>query len=113
MTTLSKEESAIVGMDDEGAMTREEAEHWRYQLKLLDDTGLVEFRRSSGGVWFVNCMSWQGHDFLESVRDPEIWKTTKDVAKKAGGSTFDTLIAIAKGLIKTKIEKHTGINIDL
>jgi len=52
-----------------------------------------------------------GHDFLDSVRDPEIWQKTKDSASAAGGFTVELLGEIAKGLVKTKIKQHTGIDI--
>ena len=64
----------------------------------------------SGGMMFRR-LSWQGHDFLDSIRDPEVWNKTKKGAAAAGGFTFDLLKDLAKGFIKTKIEEHTGIKI--
>jgi hypothetical protein len=56
-------------------------------------------------------LSWAGDDFLDSVRDPEIWRQTKEGAKKAGGFTVELLGDLAKGLIKTQIKKHTGVEL--
>ena len=50
-------------------------------------------------------------NFLETVRDPEIWDLAKNGAANAGGAGLELLGQLAKGLIKTKIEKHTGIDI--
>jgi hypothetical protein len=58
-------------------------------------------------------LTWAGHDFLDSVRDSEIWRATKEGAQKAGGFSLELLAALAKGLIKKKIEQHTGIQLDL
>ncbi|HEV2512451.1 DUF2513 domain-containing protein [Bosea sp. (in: a-proteobacteria)] len=52
-----------------------------------------------------------GYDFADSVRDPEVWSKTKKGAERAGGFTIDLLKDLAKGLIKKKIEEHTGIQI--
>ena len=52
-----------------------------------------------------------GHDFLDSIRDPEIWKKTKDGAKAAGCFTFELLGDLAKGFIKTQIKKRTGMDL--
>jgi hypothetical protein len=56
-------------------------------------------------------LTWDGHDFLDSVRDPEIWNKTKDGMKAAGGFTFELLRDLAKGFIRTQIKKHTDIEI--
>ncbi|WFU05699.1 DUF2513 domain-containing protein (plasmid) [Rhizobium sp. CB3171] len=54
-------------------------------------------------------LTWSGHDFLESVRDPEIWKKTKEGALSAKGFTLDLLQDLAKGFLKKQIEDRTGI----
>lgn len=53
----------------------------------------------------------KGHDYLDSIRDPEIWKQTKAGAAKVGGFSLELIGDLAKGLIKTQIKKHTGIEI--
>ena len=66
------------------------------------------------GFSFPNpALTWDGHDFLDSVRDEEIWRRTKEGAKAAGGFTFDIIKDLAKGLIKTQIKKHTDVDLDL
>ncbi|MBC8719891.1 DUF2513 domain-containing protein [Ochrobactrum sp. Marseille-Q0166] len=54
-------------------------------------------------------LTWAGHDFIGSVRDPEIWKKTKEGALSAKGFTLDLLQDLAKGFIKKKIADRTGI----
>lgn len=61
----------------------------------------------------IKRLTWQGHDFLDKVRDPEIWHATKEGAKKAGGFSLELLGALAKGFLKKKIEAHTGVDLDL
>jgi Hypothetical protein (DUF2513) len=81
-------------------------------LELLCGAGFIEDRMnaSNAEILFTG-LSWSGHDFLDSVRDPEIWQKTKDGAKAAGGFTVELLSDIAKGLIKTQIKKHTGVDV--
>lgn len=52
-----------------------------------------------------------GHDYLDTIRYPEIWRLTKDGAAAAGGFTVEMIGDLAKGLIKTQIKKHTGVEI--
>lgn len=57
-------------------------------------------------------LTWAGHDFLDSVRDPEIWSKTKEGAESAGGFTLELLAALAKGFLKLKIKQHTGVELE-
>src|SRR4051812_47450662 len=41
-------------------------------------------------------LTWRGHDFLDSIRDPAVWSQTKEGAKKLGGASFDMFIELAK-----------------
>ncbi|MEZ0169488.1 DUF2513 domain-containing protein [Microvirga sp. TS319] len=52
-----------------------------------------------------------GYGFLESVRDPDIWRKAKDGALKAGGWTVELLIGLGKGLLKKQIEERTGVKL--
>jgi hypothetical protein len=62
------------------------------------------------GIGF-RCLTWQGHDFLDSVRDPKIWAKTKEGALAAGGFTVDLLAELAKGFLKKQIEERTGVKL--
>ena len=83
-----------------------------YHLDLLREQGLIECPGSQPmlGITFKR-LTWQGHDYLDAVRDPEIWKCTKKGAEAAGGFTFDIVKELAKGLIKAQIVKHTGVSL--
>jgi hypothetical protein len=73
---------------------------------FIDEGGL----RPMLGIGFC-CLTPAGHDFLDSVRDPETWAKTKKVAAGAGGFTIDLLRDLAKGFVKKQIEKKTGIKL--
>jgi hypothetical protein len=83
-----------------------------YHLTQIRKSGYIDEggARPMLGIGF-RCLNPAGHDFLDSVRDPETWAKTKKTAAKAGGFTLDLLKDIAKGLIKKKIEDHTGIKL--
>jgi Hypothetical protein (DUF2513) len=88
-------------------------------LDLLLDRKLIEAQKSGTHCrhpadWFGAVrLTWEGCDFLDAIRDDAIWEKTKASAAAAGGFTFDILKSLAKGLIKKKIEDHTGIALDL
>lgn len=82
-----------------------------YHLDMLLDAGYLTGKRSSIAP-IVSGLSMPGHDFLDSVRDPVIWEKTKDAAKSAGGFTLTLLGDLAKGFLRTQVEKHTGLKLE-
>lgn len=85
-----------------------------YHVHLLSDAGLLwatEARAIGIYEWSPIALTWAGHEFLDSIRDPEIWEKTKNSARSAGGFTMDLLKDIAKGFFKKKIEEHTGVSL--
>jgi len=83
-----------------------------YNLRLITDARFLNLTRSQGADTIgILGLTWEGHEFLDTVRDPEIWRKTKEEAKKAGGFTVGLLADLATGLIKTQIEKHTGVKL--
>jgi hypothetical protein len=82
-----------------------------YNLNLLLQAGFIDSPdQSNVGIYFRG-ITWEGHDFLESVRDPKIWGKTKDGALAAGGFTVDLLKDLAKGFVKKQIEDRTGVQL--
>jgi len=114
----------LEGMDKPAAknLTNDEDTDEDYQkllehLQLLiDEAGFVSgiSAHSAGGKYWLDLrLTWEGHEYLDTIRDAEIWSLTKDKAQKVGGFSVEVLGAIAKGLIKKKIEDHSGVEIDL
>lgn len=66
-------------------------------LKLLESAGFLEKGQHS-----TYRMTWEGHEFLDKVRDPEIWRKTKDGAGKLGSWSVKLLGDIATGFIRAK-----------
>jgi DNA-binding transcriptional ArsR family regulator len=89
------------------------ADQIAYHLSLIREAGFIESpgsQRAGMGVTFRR-LSWDGHDYLDAIRDPEIWRKTKGSAEAVGSFTFDLVKDLAKGFIRTKIEEHTGIKL--
>lgn len=53
--------------------------------------------------FFYIRLTWRGHDFIDSVRDSEIWRKTKSAAKRIGSWSIATLGEIAKGYVKQRV----------
>jgi hypothetical protein len=81
-----------------------------YHLALLIDAGMV-VGKSGMRMPIITRLTWQGHEFCDTVRDPAIWAKTKKGASAAGGFTIDLLKDLAKGFLKTQIEERTGVKL--
>jgi len=85
-----------------------------YHLSLLEQANLI----SAGGLDVLGMkvgpgipfrsLSWAGHDFLDAVRNPDVWDKTKQAASAAGGFTLDLLVFAAKSYLEGKIKGLTG-----
>lgn len=98
--------------DDEISVDGFSHEEIEYHLSLIAEAGLVDQGGSGAMEGFMfSRLSWAGHDFVDSVRSPEIWAKTKKGVDAAGGLTLDLLKDLAKGFIKKQIKDKTGIDI--
>lgn len=66
-----------------------------YQVKLLADQGMVEATgccSSAGFAWRAKRLTWDGHDYVEAIRDEGRWQKVKDWIKSTGKIlTLETL----------------------
>lgn len=83
-----------------------------YHLTLITEAGLlVDHGQMSDGSIVFERLTVAGHDFVDSVRSPEVWAKTKKGAEAAGGFTVDLLKDLAKGFVKKQIEDLTGVKL--
>lgn len=61
--------------------------------------------------WLRLQLTWQGHEFLETVRDPEVWARTKEGAQKAGNFGLQFVVEIAKAYGKHVVKERLGIDL--
>ena len=81
-----------------------------FHLDLMLRAALIEGFETAR-MPMIRSLTWQGYDFLDSVRSPEVWQKTKDAAKKVGGVGFDILIEIAKAYGKQLAQEKLGIHL--
>jgi Hypothetical protein (DUF2513) len=100
------------GDDPRLAVDGYSADQITYHLGLLREARLIECPGSLPmlGVTFSR-LSWRGHDFLDSVRNPETWTRTKEGARKIGGWTVDLLVDMAKAYTKHLAKEKLGLDL--
>ncbi|WP_426271347.1 DUF2513 domain-containing protein [Dyella kyungheensis] len=79
-----------------------------YHVDLLEKAGLIEgkvIKAMSGPVAAIAFrLTWEGHEFLDSIRPKPIWDKVKSDAKSKGiDLTFGAIKALAEMAIKAAI----------
>jgi hypothetical protein len=85
-----------------------------YHVRLLDEAGLLA-ALDTGGLdrfrWQPLRLTYQEHEFLDTVRDGEIWRRTKAGADKAGVAGLGMLFDVAKAVGKHVFKEELGIEL--
>ena len=84
-----------------------------YHLALIREAGFIDSPGSQPagvGITFRR-LSWRGHEFLDTVRNPEIWRETKIGIAKIGGASAEFVWEIAKGYVKHLAKEKLGIDV--
>lgn len=85
-------------------------EEIHYTCLKLDEGGFLDVmtvtmtQRTMPGIKQINGLTFGGHEFLDSVRETSNWAKVKDVAKKAGTFSLQSLAAIAQEVAKAAIQ---------
>lgn len=89
----------------------------KYHVVLLHEAGLIQaIDASTLNDRFAMMpirLTMAGHEYLDTIRDDEVWRRTKEGARAVGSFSLDALGALAKGLVRAKSRKHTGVEVDL
>jgi hypothetical protein len=81
-------------------------------FQLLMDAGFIAAPTSQGMTQFIlTGLSWEGHEFIDSIRNPDVWSKTKAGMKVVGGFGLDLMLKLAKEEGKRLIAEKLGINL--
>lgn len=86
-----------------------------YHMELLIEAGIVNGQMSdefgSEPVnFFVSRLSWDGHEFLDSIKNDTVWeKTKKTFFSKGVSMTFDLIKTVASEISASYIKSIIGV----
>lgn len=69
------------------------------------------FPTHNTSLWQPTRLTYKGHEFLDTVRDEEIWRRTKTGAEKAGGAGLGLLLELGKTYGKQMLEDRLAIKL--
>ena len=78
-----------------------------YTLQKLEEAGFIvasfQFMSGSFSDGCISSITYQGHEFLENIRENKNWEKVKSAAAKIGSFSVSVLGEISKSLILTLI----------
>lgn len=80
-----------------------------YHVQILAEGGFLDATDASSMDtydWRAKRLIYEGHEFLDTVRDPVVWRKTKELAVKAGSASLAVLWEAAKAVIRQHAQQH-------
>jgi hypothetical protein len=92
-----------------GSLDDVDDESFGYHVKLMKDAGLLEaavMTPLNGPILAVALrMTWEGHEFLDSIRPKSTWDKVKEQAKEKGVSlSVDAIKFLAKAAMDAALK---------
>jgi predicted transcriptional regulator len=67
---------------------RDRVDEIAYHVKILEESGLIKAKISEnvGGPvrFYIDRLTWQGHEFLDAIKNDTVWKKINKVATEKG-----------------------------
>ena len=83
-------------------------------LEMLIEAGLVRGKisrsqGSRGDVIGISTLTWEGHEWVDAVRDPRVWDEAKTTLLESGGSlSFELTKAVATRILRMRVGLPSG-----
>lgn len=85
-----------------------------YALFNLDQAGYVKTNLicgdDTGLGYVVSCLTFEGHNFLDKIRDPKAWKYIKTAGAAIGNFSLSVINQIASGVTTAFIDSYIARN---
>lgn len=103
-------DAVIVNLKIDGYRDEEIA----YNCSLLSDAGLIKSYKSQNAdnhlyVYYVGALTWEGHNFIDNIREDTIWNNTKKkIKEKALPMTLEVIREISSALVAAMAKAAGG-----
>lgn len=84
-----------------------------YHLNLMEQAGLTKnnIKYASNKPFLIfSKLTWDGHDFLDSIKNDTIWNRTKDLIKSKGMEVGQVSFSVIKDFAKLKLKEMLGMD---
>ena len=75
-----------------------------YSFIKLSEAGFINGKPQASGnnpayVFITTSITYEGHKFIDSVRDDKVWSATKKISSKVASISIEMLITIATNVL--------------
>ncbi|WP_339502768.1 DUF2513 domain-containing protein [Pseudomonas silesiensis] len=87
-----------------------------YHVLLLTEAGFVlsqdaAYLANAVSIWQPKRLTYKGHEFLDTVRDGEVWELTKTGAETVGSASLSLMLELGKTYGKQVLRERLGIEL--
>ena len=99
--------------DEDLAIEGSSEDEVSYNLARMLEAGFFadHSEMDGGGGFIFSGISWVGHEYLDAVRDPDVWRKTRESARSVGGLTFGLAKDLATAYVKSEIGAKLGLHL--
>ena len=87
-------------------------EDTHYSIKKLEEAGFISaiVARDIDGEISVDVfgITWEGHKFLDTIRDNQVWNSTKKILSKFSSSSISFVSNVASQVLTNLINQQMG-----
>ncbi|MBG9809138.1 DUF2513 domain-containing protein [Bacillus subtilis] len=76
-----------------------------YTLKKLIEGGLIFGSASDNLGYIAEELTFEGHEFLNNIREKSVWESTRNVISTVGGASLKVFGDVAKYFVKSKLRE--------
>lgn len=62
------------------------------------------------GEAMISCITWDGHKFLDTIRDNQVWSNTKKILSKVSSTSITFVSNVASQVLTNLINQQLGLN---
>ena len=99
---------------DEIELSNFNKEDITYSILKLNEAEYISgkiCKTMSGDVsGFVDSITWNGHKFLDTIRDNKVWKETKNILSKVSSASISFTASVASQVLTNLISQYMGLN---
>lgn len=72
-----------------------------YHIKMIDQADLVDhISWADNRPYIISNLSWEGHQYIDNIRDDKVWKMIQDHTKKLSSVSLQLLISLAPTFVE-------------
>lgn len=76
-----------------------------YHIRQIHKAGLVDdVSYGDGNPMFISDLSWEGHSYVDNIRDNKVWAKVKEKTKGIASASLPVLIEYAKMAVISYIQ---------